>query len=67
MEPHARDKHPDKIEVFICMWMSLLGKSRHIWLPPLRFACKKEGVLPRFSQNKVSMAAHGEELGEADT
>lgn len=49
------------------MWMSLLGKSQHIWLPPLRFASKKEGVLPRFSQNKVSMAAHGEELGEADT
>lgn len=48
MEPHTRDKHPDKIEVFICMCMSLLGNSHHIWLPPLRFASKKEGVLPGF-------------------
>lgn len=30
------------------MCMSLLGNSHHIWLPPLGFASKKEGVLPRF-------------------
>lgn len=60
--PHTRDKHPDKAGVFICLWMSLLGKFQHIWLSPLRFASKVEGVSPHFSQNRVNMAAHGRKV-----